>query len=112
MATLLIEAPAFAHHSFAMFDNTKTVTLNGTIKDFQYTNPHSWIQLLVVDAQTGKDVEWSIEGGAPNGLVQKGWTRHSAKPGDQAEVTIHPLKDGRPGGSLISMAVNGEKIGS
>jgi hypothetical protein len=111
MATLLIEAPAFAHHSFAMFDNTKTVTLDGTIKDFQYTNPHSWIQLLVVDAQTGKDVEWSIEGGALNALAREGWTRHSLKPGDKATIVVHPLKSGAIGGSLVSVSINGAYIG-
>src|SRR6478736_7045110 len=63
----LASAPAFAHHSFAMFDNQKNVTLEGTVKEFQWTNPHSWIQLVVKDA-SGKEDEWSIEGGSPNGL--------------------------------------------
>jgi hypothetical protein len=108
---LVPAVPAFAHHSFAMFDNGKTITIVGTVKDYQWTNPHSWVQLMVKDPATGASVEWSIEAGSPNGLGRQGWTRHSANPGDAAEITIHPLKDGAPGGSLISMSVNGKKVG-
>jgi hypothetical protein len=103
-------APAFAHHSFAMFDNTKNVTLDGTIKEFQWTNPHSWIQIIVKDP-AGKEVEYSIEGGSPNGLSRGGWKRTSLKPGDKAQVVIHPLKDGTNGGSLVTVTVNGVQIG-
>jgi len=102
--------PAQAHHSFAMFDSTKNMTLDGTIKEFQWTNPHSWIQIVVKDA-SGKAVEWSIEGGSPNGLARQGWTRNSLKPGDKAVVITHPLKDGTPGGSLVSVTVNGVAVG-
>jgi len=107
----LAAAPAFAHHSFAMFDNQKTVSVEGTVKDFQYTNPHSWIQLLVIDPKTGSVVEWSIEGGALNALAREGWTRQSLKPGDKATVVVHPLKSGAIGGSLVSVSVNGVAIG-
>src|SRR3569832_2236734 len=107
----LAAAPAFAHHSFAMFDNQKNVTLDGTVKEFQWTNPHSWIQLVVKDPATGKEVEWSIEGGSPNGLSRSGWKRTSLKSGDKAVAIIHPLKDGTNGGSLVSVSVNGVQIG-
>ena len=107
----LAAAPAFAHHSFAMFDNQKNVTLDGTVKEFQWTNPHSWIQLVVKDPATGKEVEYSIEGGSPNGLSRGGWKRTSLKPGDKATVVIHPLKDGTNGGSLVTVTVNGQQIG-
>ena len=106
----LASAPAFAHHSFAMFDNQKNVTLEGTVKEFQWTNPHSWIQLVVKDA-SGKEVEYSIEGGSPNGLSRSGWKRTSLKPGDKAVAIIHPLKDGTNGGSLVTVTVNGQQIG-
>jgi hypothetical protein len=109
-ALALSGGAAYAHHSFAMFDNAKTVTIEGTVKDYQWTNPHSWVQLMVKDA-SGKDVEWSVEAGSPNGLARQGWSRHSAKPGDKASIDIHPLKDGSAGGSLISMTVNGQKVG-
>ena len=107
----LAAAPAFAHHSFAMFDSAKTMTLEGTIKEFQWTNPHTWIQVMVKDKATGKDVEWSIEGGSPNGLARQGWKRTSIKAGDKAVINIHPLKDGSAGGSLMTVSINGQKIG-
>ncbi len=110
-AVSLGAVPAFAHHSFAMFDSTKNMTLDGTIKDFQWTNPHSWVQIVVKDPATGKEVEWSIEGGSPNGLARSGWKRTSLKPGDKAQVVIHPLKDGTAGGSLVTVSVGGVKIG-
>jgi hypothetical protein len=106
-----LAAPAFAHHSFAMFDNQKDVTLEGTIKEFQWTNPHSWIQVMVKD-ESGKEVEWSIEGGSPNSLSRNGWKRTSLKPGDKVVVITHPLKDGSPGGSLVSVSVNGQMVGN
>ena len=107
---LLGAAPAFAHHSFAMFDSAKSVTLNGTIKEFQWTNPHSWVQVVVKDA-SGKDVEWAIEGGSPNGLARQGWKRTSLKAGDKAVLVIHPMKDGSNGGSLVTATVNGVQVG-
>ena len=110
VGALLAAVPAFAHHSFAMFNNDKTITLEGTVKEFQWTNPHIWVQVMVPDA-TGKPVEWSIEGGSPNGLSRQGWSRKVAKAGDKATVTVHPLKDGSPGGSLISLTINGDKVG-
>ncbi len=90
---------ALAHHSFAMFDNAKSVELEGTVREFQWTNPHSWIQLTVTE--NGQSVEYSIEGSSPNGLARRGWSRTSLKPGDRVKVTIHPLKDGAKGGSFV-----------
>ena len=106
-----LSAPAFAHHSFAMFDFQKTVTLDGTIKEFQWTNPHSWVQIMVKNPETGKLEEWSIEGGGPAGLAKQGWKRTSLKPGDKATIVVHPLKDGTTGGSLMSASVNGVPLG-
>jgi hypothetical protein len=91
-------APAFAHHSFAMFDNSKQMTLVGTVKEFQWTNPHTWLQLNV--PTNGKVVEWSIEGGSPNGLARRGWKSSVLKPGDKVTVIVSPMKDGSNGGSL------------
>jgi hypothetical protein len=84
--------------------------LDGTIKEFQWTNPHSWIQIMAKDA-SGKEVEYSIEGGSPNGLSRAGWKRTSLKPGDKAQLVMHPLKDGTNGGSLVTVTVNGVQIG-
>lgn len=102
---------ALAHHSFAMFDQTTQKTIVGTVKEFQWTNPHIWVQVLVKDPKTGEAQEWSIEGGSPNGLTRQGWRRSTMKTGDAVEVTIHPLKDGTYGGSLMKVVVNGEPVG-
>jgi hypothetical protein len=102
---------AFAHHAFAMFDTSKEVTLDGTVKEFQWTNPHAWVQILVKDPQ-GKDIEWSIEGSSPNNLARFGWTRTSVKPGDHAQIVIHPMKSGQIGGSLVKITVNGQVVGA
>jgi hypothetical protein len=106
----LLADTASAHHSFAMFDNQKDVTIEGTVKSFQWTNPHTWIQLMVKDAN-GNEAEWSIEGQSPNGLVRQGWQKLSLKAGDHAVVVIHPLKDGTTGGSVVRVTVNGELVG-
>jgi hypothetical protein len=102
--------PAAAHHSFALFDPSKSMTLEGQVKQFQWTNPHTWIQLIVVD-QAGKDAEWSIEGASAATMARQGWSRTALKPGDHVVVVIHPLKDGSSGGSLVSATVNGQAIG-
>jgi hypothetical protein len=103
---------ASAHHSFAMFDATQTITLVGTVKQVQWTNPHIWVQVLVPDAKGGAAAEWSIEGGSPNGLTRQGWRRTSIKEGDAIEITIHPLKDGTNGGSMMKAMINGQPVGA
>ena len=102
---------AFAHHSFATFDTHTTKTLVGTVKQIQWTNPHIWVQVLVKDPASGKMTEWSIEGGSPNGLHRAGWKRTTIKEGDAIEMTIHPLKDGSNGGSMMGVKVNGVPVG-
>ena len=104
-------SPVAAHHSFALFDAQKSMTLEGSVKEFQWTNPHTWIQLIVKDA-SDKDVEWSIEGASANAMARQGWSRGAVKAGDRAIVVIHPLKDGTSGGSLVSATVNGKAVGS
>ena len=99
---------ALAHHSFAMFDSSKSVTLVGTVKEFQWTNPHTWIQVNV--PTNGKVVEWSIEGGSPNGLARRGWKSSIMKPGDKITVVISPMKDGSNGGSLKSVTLPDGKV--
>ncbi|HEV7631645.1 MAG TPA: DUF6152 family protein [Steroidobacteraceae bacterium] len=93
--------PAAAHHSANMFDSQKEVVLEGTIKEFQWTNPHTWIQVLVADPK-GAAVEWSIEGGSPNLVGRQGWKRNSFKAGDKVVMKVHPLRNGDAGGSFVS----------
>ena len=103
-----LSTSASAHHSFAMFDSSKSVTLVGTVKEFQWTNPHTWIQVNV--PTNGKVVEWSIEGGSPNGLARRGWKSSIMKPGDKITVVISPMKDGSNGGSLKSVTLPDGKV--
>jgi len=98
-------APALAHHSFAMFDNQKEVELVGTVKEFQWTNPHTWIQVVVPDAAGTSTSEWSVEGGNPGDLARRGWKKTSLKPGDKVTIRIHPMKNGTNGGSLVGVTL-------
>ena len=98
-ALLLAAGPASAHHSGAMYDMTKQVTVTGVIKEFQYTNPHSWVMVMVPDA-TGKQVEWGFESEGPSSLLRAGIKKSSLKEGDKVTVVGAPMKDGRPAGSL------------
>jgi hypothetical protein len=94
---------ASAHHSFAMFDKDKTVTLQGTVKDFQWVNPHTWLQVYV--PTKGKMVEWSIEGRSPNVLSRRGWKKTTVSPGDKVTVVVYPLKTGQPGGAIVRLTL-------
>ena len=91
-------APALAHHSFAMFDRANPVELEGTVREFKYVAPHSFILLEVKDTD-GSSTVWNLEGGAPSLLAREGWTRASLKPGDQIRLMVDPLRSGAPGGA-------------
>ena len=97
---LAFAAPASAHHSYAMFDRDKELKLNGTIKSFGWTNPHSWIEVDVPNAQGGSDT-WGVECNSPNNLARMGWKSTSLKPGDKVTISIHPLRSGEHGGSFM-----------
>jgi hypothetical protein len=92
---------AGAHHSFAMFDSTKKVSIEGTVKDFQWTNPHVWLELIATTPDGPR--HYSIEGLNPNILRLTGWAFNSLKPGDKVTVVINPLRSGESGGSLVSV---------
>lgn len=91
-----------AHHSYAMFDMTKSVDLKATIVQFKWTNPHAWIVVTAKD-RNGASVTWNVEMNSPNNLALLGWKRSTLKPGDQVTMTIHPLKDDKTGGSFMSV---------
>jgi hypothetical protein len=96
--------PTYAHHSFAMFDQSKQVTLKGTVREFQWTNPHAWIHLDVPTADGLKDT-WQVELNSPNNLKRQGWKSSSIKSGDQVTLILNPLKDGSKGGLFISITL-------
>ena len=99
LALAVAPTPALAHHSFAMFDRDKPVPLTGVVKDFQWTNPHVWIQVMAPDAK-GVTQEWGVECTSVNFLRREGWDKDSLKPGDKVKLMIFPLKDGSHGGQL------------
>ncbi len=111
-ALLLILAPqAFAHHSGAIFEDQKSTTLSGTVKAFQWTNPHCWIQLMVAGEQGS--TEWSVEMGSPSQLFHGGWKPKSVQPGDKITVVVHPMRDGTTAGLFVSATfADGKAIGA
>lgn len=110
MALSATTTAALAHHSFAMFDRDKRVKLSGTVKEFQFTNPHVWVQVVVADPKTGKQVEWGIESLSVSNLKRTGWNRNSLKAGDKVVMTINPMISGKPGGALVDVLVNGKLL--
>jgi hypothetical protein len=97
-ALVATSGAVMAHHSFAMFDQQNPIELEGTVQEFKYISPHSFILLQVKD-KDGDTTVWNLEGGAPSALAREGWTRATLKPGDELKLTIEPLRSGAPGGS-------------
>ena len=110
-AAMAVAAPAFAHHSFSMFDREKNVTMSGVVTEYEWTNPHTWIHMKVPD-QLGKEIVWSFEMQAIAPNTAGGWRVDSVKPGDKVTIEFHPLKDGSRGGQLVSATLaNGTHLG-
>jgi len=109
---VLFSSSSLAHHSFAAFDQNKIVSLSGTVKDWQWTNPHTWL-VLEVPGESGAVEEWNIEGQSPQVLRrEQGISRDIIKAGDKVVVRIHPRRDGSHGGSFMSVtAADGHEIG-
>ena len=112
IAIAMYTIPAFAHHSFAMFDADKTITVTGTVKEFEWTNPHAWVRVMVMDQATGKPVQWGFELGPPAQQIRRGWKADSLKPGDTFTLKMHPLRDGSRGGQLVEATLpDGRTVG-
>jgi len=109
VAVVGLAGPAFAHHSFAMFDQSKDVTLKGTVREFQWTNPHAFIHIEVPNDSGGKDV-WQVELNSPNNLTRQGWRSTSVKPGEQVTLVLNPLRDGSKGGLFKSVTLPDGKV--
>lgn len=111
LGVMAIGSRAWAHHSFAMFDYHKTVILTGTVQQFQWTNPHVWIQVDTLDSVGGKPTEWSVQLTSVNFLYRVGWRHDTLKRGDKVTLSVHPLKRGGAVGSLASISsVNGKRF--
>ena len=104
MAGAFFAAPAAAHHSFAMFDAKKTVTLTGTVKEFQWISPHVWI-VMTTPVPGGQPKQWAIELSSPRTLARMGFTPKTFRPGMNITIEMHPLKDGSPGGTGNGLTV-------
>jgi Family of unknown function (DUF6152) len=102
-AALSASGSALAHHSFAMFDKTQTVIIVGTVKEFQWTNPHAWIELMVTTPDGMK--QYSIEAFNVRTLRNAGWKYDTLNPGDKVSVSMNPLRNGAAGGSLVSVTL-------
>jgi hypothetical protein len=102
---------ASAHHSYAAFDRSKTITMNGTVKAWEWTNPHTWLTISVPDPKKkGAVQDWAFEGLAPGTLRPRGWTRLMVKPGDKVAITMNPRRDGTNGGTIISVTLPDGKV--
>lgn len=111
LTAMSLAAPAFAHHSYAMFDRSKTIVLSGAVKSVQMINPHSWLQIVVLDDQ-GKSITWSLEMGPPRTLVRDGWAPGAVQAGDPVTLKIHPMRDGTHAGQLVNTKLaSGKTIG-
>lgn len=105
----LFSTPAFVHHSAAMFDLTKSLTIHGTIVDFHWSNPHANFRVSVVKPNGHYEI-WGIEMDSPNNLIREGWKRTTIKPGDKVTVTVRPLRDGLPGGRYVAIVLPDGKV--
>jgi hypothetical protein len=104
-----IATPALAHHSFAMFDRTNRVTMNGEVKQLDFENPHSWLKVAIKTEQ-GQATVWSFEMGPPVVLRREGWAPTTVNVGDQITVQFYPMRDGSSAGQLISVKFPDGKV--
>jgi len=102
---LMATSPALAHHSFAMFDHVNRITVTGTVTDFQWTNPHVFIEMDVPDA-SGAAKHYTVECASPNVLTRVGWKFNLIKRGDKISALINPLKNGAAGGMLETVTLS------
>jgi hypothetical protein len=107
----VMPVPALAHHSYAEFDTQKQVTIQGTVKEWQWTNPHSWMLVMAPNAQ-GQADQWAIELNSVSLLANQGWRPTTVVPGDKIAITFHPMKNGSRSGSFLSAKLaNGKVMG-
>jgi hypothetical protein len=110
LAAALAALPASAHHSFAMFDNTRSVTLHGKVTAYQWTNPHSYLDIDADDGKGGTK-HYTMEMTSPNMLHRGGWSSRTVKAGDVVTAVMSPLRDGQSGGLLLELTLpNGKKM--
>jgi len=97
-----VATAAYAHHSMNGFDRQKTITITGTVKQFKWANPHSWIEVEVVNDKGVAEL-WNLEMTAPGILARNGWKSTMLKPGDKVTMGVHPMVNGDVGGQFVSV---------
>ena len=109
LAAAALAAPALAHHSFAMFDNSRSVTLHGKVSKYQWTNPHAYLE---VDAEQagGGTRHFTLEMTSINMMSRGGWTSRTVKQGDVVKVVVAPLRDGQAGGLVLEVTLPSGKV--
>ena len=109
-ATLLLTADGVSgHHSPAVFDRSRQITITGVVREFRWGNPHSWIQLGVAD-DDGREEAWMVEMDPATSLGRKGWTRRTLELGDRVEVRVYPLRNDERGGQYITVTLPDGKV--
>ena len=109
VALLIAVAPLFAHHANAVFDTEKKVTVKGTVVEWLWANPHCLLRFDVAD-DSAEVAHWVGETQAPINMIGNGWRRDSFKPGDEVTVTLEPLRNRRPGGAILNVALANGKV--
>ena len=109
LAALCCSSIASAHHSFALFDRTRLTTLSGTVHEWKWANPHTWLTVTVHKAD-GTDEDWALVGSSPNMMIRWGWNAADIKAGDKLMVDIHPARDGKPIGELHTVFLTNGKV--
>ena len=107
LAAAIAAAPALAHHSFAMFDNSRSITIHGKVSSYQFTNPHAYLDIDAdrAEGEGAKPQHYTLEMTSPNMLVRGGWSSRTVKAGDTVTAVVAPLRDGRPGGLLLELTL-------
>jgi hypothetical protein len=100
---------ASAHHSFAMFDANKNITVEGTVKAVAYANPHVWVDMIVMNDKN-QPTTWGMEGGNLGGLYRMGWAKDTIKAGDKIKMEVHPLRDGSSGGQIVRVTLAAGRV--
>jgi len=102
LAVLFLAVQIEGHHSFAMFDHEKKISISGALKEFEWTNPHCWLHVAVTDPTTGRTADWSFEMGSIGQIAAQGWKIDTVKAGDKITVEGYPMKDGSRGGQYLA----------
>jgi hypothetical protein len=103
-----VAGPALAHHSFAMYDNSKKATISGTVRDWVFANPHSVLVVEVIE--NGAATAYTVEGSSVSALVRRGWSSKSFHPGDKVTVVMNPMRDGTKAGSFLRATLPNGKV--